>query len=81
MACAIIPLTNYLHSCRILPNFAVNCCDVLQSGDGGGDDAGAGLLRELLADASELRKLFDMYMNQLAALTGGREGFSRLGSA
>lgn len=34
-------------------------------------DDSAGLRKELLADAKELRKLFDLYMNQLAALTGG----------
>jgi len=41
----------------------------LQAGPPTADDS-AGLRKELLADVRELRKLFDLYMEQLATLTG-----------
>lgn len=50
------------------------CCAV-QSGVAGSSAAAeatdsVGLRKELLADVSELRKLFDLYMEQLASLSG-----------
>jgi hypothetical protein len=61
------------------PALLLPCLPCLQPGGAGGAAAAAGaaaasesvgLRKELLADVAELRRLFDLYMGQLANLTG-----------